>query len=166
LRPQFSSFISPTVFKTFIQKGTIEEQQQDLVHDMLEFMDSYLWSQRPTSLSPQVRAVLAEETQTQIIPFVTSNSSQNHQLNFDYNTELPRFYEELKCHWGAPTPFSQGKCTHCTLPLKEQVGNVPNVVVFLCGHSFHQHCISHVDACTMCLNNSSATTRYLTDLVV
>jgi hypothetical protein len=43
-----------------------------------------------------------------------------------------------------------GCCPFCTLPLIENVGRTSRVVIFPCGHAFHQFCMTE-DACPTCL---------------
>jgi uncharacterized membrane protein len=45
-----------------------------------------------------------------------------------------------------------GSCECCTLPLAESVGRSSSLVVFECGHAFHEFCVAE-DACPVCLTS-------------
>eukprot|EP00028_Trichosphaerium_sp_Am-I-7-wt_P008088 CAMPEP_0168527246 /NCGR_PEP_ID=MMETSP0405-20121227/12479_1 /TAXON_ID=498012 /ORGANISM="Trichosphaerium sp, Strain Am-I-7 wt" /LENGTH=132 /DNA_ID=CAMNT_0008550303 /DNA_START=564 /DNA_END=959 /DNA_ORIENTATION=+ len=99
--------IPPSVYKKLLVAGQKELAQTELVHDTLEIMDSYLWSQRPPAMGPQIRTVHDTELAGSKIelPFVWNSEmgkesigSSSAMLNFEYQP-LPRYFEEANCHW-------------------------------------------------------------------
>ena len=106
--PLFLMTISPSIYREFIRKGKIEESLANISRQLLENLDSYLWSKKPPTIPPQIRLMIEEEKQmkkekkedhvTQMeelekLPFVEKRAG-NYDLSFDYTVPLPRFYED------------------------------------------------------------------------
>jgi hypothetical protein len=142
-----------------------------ICHEILEKTDAYLWSKRPSVIPPQIRAVLEEELQhssnsvgSYAIPptlsFLAQESNvrqpatllQRVQLTFDHVVPLPKFYEDSAGHWGVPLDLS-ASCVRCTHPLSKALEPSGNIVVFPCGHGFHQFCCEE-DACITCFRKN------------
>jgi len=178
--PEFAkSGISPHAYKRFTKMGRSALcDKKALVNEILSRVDSYLWSRKPTVISPQIRAIFELESGTASSPNNVPNAKPRDQmpffldpqaespLKFDLgpSTSFPQFYEEASGHWGVETDFAGGTCAHCTLPLLENpegglgLGSGPTIVVFpKCGHAFHNFCIEGDKACTMCLMNNMTT---------
>lgn len=158
--PACTEGISHSVYRNFIQKGNIEKQQATLLTDMVENIDSYLWSARPTAIAPQIRYLLDKEIEKahNLLPYVqTFKNSEKPELKFDQNVPLPRFYEESATHWGVLAPISNRNCAHCSLPVNQQIKNPSTIVIYPCGHSYHEFCIPGFDACVQCLSQNFAT---------
>jgi len=149
-----------SVFKYMVIQGQRISQQKGIVHQALEVVDGYLWTQKTPLMGPQFRAVEALEHQDQRfedrvhLPFAKQrggiHTSSDHagspsfadasvrqhaELNFDYTTCTPRFFEDMNSHWGVYTSFSSS-CERTQMPLTEPVG--PTVVVFPSGNAYHE----------------------------
>lgn len=155
--PVLTNYFSPSLFETLLCTSQQELQQEKLIHQILENLDNYLWSQKPSAISPQGRLILKKEMDKSLdsLPFLQHKpETKSFQFKFDYTTHLPRFYEELSGHWGTSISFSKEKCPCCSLPVQENIGNISSVVIFPCGHSFHDFCIAEFDACVICYSQN------------
>ncbi|XP_013390799.1 uncharacterized protein LOC106159140 isoform X3 [Lingula anatina] len=142
----------------------LHQQQRLLVHNILETVDTYLWSQKPTHVAPQVLFAIEEEK----ICIASRSRGEEVHLNealqaflvlgrqftdVSSRTDSKHWLEEPEGHWGVHTVIT-GVCAVCELPLKEQVSIAePGLLVFDCGHSFHKKCLPE-QACMLCLEDN------------
>ncbi|XP_052800532.1 uncharacterized protein LOC128231569 [Mya arenaria] len=135
--------LSPEFFQTCLLSGLVNNYQRKVLHAMLEKVDSYLWSQRPTAVTPQVHFLAVTERS---ISGETSQQQQRTQAQAlggylcsegdpAYQTEDP------ECHWGIKTRINK-VCLCCNISLMEAVSHDdPGVLIFKCGHGFHKLCV-------------------------
>lgn len=120
-----------------------------------------------------------QRTSLETLPFLTKTKSRgmgegnNLDLAFDY-VGVPRFVEDSNLHWGSSvgsdlTPiyshsqantssYVSGTCGYCTLPLEELITDASSsLIIFPCGHAFHQICNLEMDACTICYQSNLVT---------
>ena len=152
----FGNELPSYIFKDLLKVGRIGLHQDNLLPQMLEIINLYLWKQKPNHLAPQMRYIMDLENGGNGTDGLLSASATNNQSasipdysSFDNNIPLPKFYEDLTTYWGVQTKLAQGNCPSCTLPLREYVGT--NIVIFRCGHGYHQQCIPE-NACRVCVN--------------
>jgi len=164
--------ISTIIYKNLLALGRKELTKTGLVHETLEILASYLWSQKPPALGPQFRSIETLELNDNRIddhnldevPFLYNNElsisaslgspqEMSPELNFDYSEPCPRFFEELNSHWGVTATLSHGICPVCCLPIKQRLGEDKVVVFPHCGHGYHERCVES-DSCTVCLVES------------
>jgi hypothetical protein len=153
----------PHLFGKILREGKVWLKKKRLIHDALETTDAYLYPTKPLAMAPQFLAVHNVECQNpkgitkstvNEFPFVTpsSSSSSGYDLTFDYNSPLPRFFEEANTHWGIQVDLGSARCAVCSLPLTEKLGTY--VVVMgtnqKCGHAFHERCLPVSDMCPVC----------------
>jgi len=135
------------IYKELLQAGKLSIQQENLLPKILETINSHLWSHRPKEIAPQSRYWLESELNA-------AREGKTFSVDlpeFDNIQPLSRFYEEYQNHWGVPTKLLGGCCPTCTLPFKY----APNsVIVFPCGHVYHQNCIPEA-ACRECFQMDS-----------
>ncbi|WAR03727.1 HPS5-like protein [Mya arenaria] len=99
--------LSPEFFQTCLLSGLVNNYQRKVLHAMLEKVDSYLWSQRPTAVTPQGGYLCSEGDPA-------------------YQTEDP------ECHWGIKTRINK-VCLCCNISLMEAVSHDdPGVLIFKC----------------------------------
>ena len=153
--PELQGRIPLQAFQCSVERARAHQQQQKVVHALLEKVDSYYWGQKTAILAPQLAMVRQTEMEGNILslPFVKKGGSGAEgvcKLTIDHDTPIPRYVETLHTHWGAETQLGwRAVCGICVLPIPEEIGL--NVTVFQCGHAFHEACIGD-NPCTSCLN--------------
>jgi len=108
---------------------------------LLELVNTHLWSPQAKEIAPQIQYCLEKEKTSGQLKFGEVDNSQ----------PLPRFYEESQNHWGVTCSILAGFCPACALPFSE---GASTIVVFQCGHAYHQSCNSDV-ACRECFHMES-----------
>jgi len=114
-------------FRTVLAEGKSQIQRRSMVHKTLADMDAYLWTGRPSVLSPQFLALENAESNQQVIP-------QNLLVLLVSST--PRFLEDCHVHWGVQTDFDS-VCPRSGIWLSMPTSK-PNLVVFPSGYAYHQ----------------------------
>lgn len=138
---EFADCLPMQVYSEILKVGQISTQQDNLLPGLLELINTHLWSPQAKELAPQIQYCLEKEM-------------NGGKLNFgeiDNSVSLPRFYEESRNHWGVTCSILTGYCPICTLPISESPSAV---VVFPCGHAYHQSC-NHANACNECFQMDS-----------
>ena len=96
---------------------------RDVAHALLEKVDRYLWSPRPSALGPHIHTTLTLEKE---LSSAAPNTGPQPPLSLS-----PRL-EDVGMHWGVKT--YSGTCLLCRLPLTSHVSDrSPGVLTFLCG---------------------------------
>jgi hypothetical protein len=138
--------VSLSNFSHLLSQGELGFQQKLIIHEILEQINSYLWTQKRIHIGPQFemieRAELQDKEDMLSLPFVKSrsesssqgNSSNRPELSFDNNTPTPKFFEDSSIHWGIQTNF-KNYCKRVQLPLTESL--ISNVVVYPSGNAYH-----------------------------
>lgn len=139
--PNFAKVLPFNVYREILKVGQISIQQDNLLPKLLELINTHLWSNRPKELSPQIQYCLEKEL----------NGGTLNYCDGDNSIPLPRFYEESQNHWGIPARVILGKCPSCMLPI---IDSSSSVIVFQCGHVYHQQCIPEM-ACRECFEMDS-----------
>jgi len=156
--PEFCENLPLEIYNDFITHTQIQVQQETLIHNILETVATYLYSPKSSYIPAQIRAVKELESkriqELKLLPFITTDSKEQLDIGFDYNTHLPRFFEEPTGHWGVQIEANRA-CECCGLPLLEGV-MTGSLLVFPCGHAFHQFCIPE-RACVLCLERNMKT---------
>lgn len=136
-------------FQTAIFSAFINRQQRNLTHNLLEKLDSYLWTKKSNCLMPQLQFATSKEKQSKNSPVKTQDTlSLISSLSGTSATSL-RYIEDTECHWGVKTKLVRN-CRCCNLPLTETVSHVePGILVFDCSHCFHKVCLSNKE-CMLC----------------
>jgi len=138
---EFATNLPTQVYTELLKIGKLSVQQEMILPKLLELLNSHLWSQRSKHIAPQLQYCLEKELTVGSVRFSDVDNSQ----------PLPRYYEESQNHWGTPARIVLGTCPCCTLPLKERSAAL---VVFPCGHTYHQPCIPEM-ACRECFHMPS-----------
>ena len=138
---EFSNNIPLHVYKDLLNVSKLSIQQDNLLPKLLEGINTHLWSQRSKEMAPQSQYSIEYELRQGNLPYG----------EFDNTEELPWFFEEYQNNWGVPTKIVSGYCPSCTLPIKETKSSV---VVFRCGHAYHQSC-SPESGCRQCFSMDS-----------
>ena len=103
-----------------------------MAHTLLEKIDRYLWSQRPTAVSPQVVVVknIKKEQSSQ-----NPSSQDTPSLLLSSTLPLsPPTIEDAGSHWGIRTQLNGSVCVMCRLPLIETISDLhPGLIVLHCG---------------------------------
>jgi len=171
--PDLANSCNPVAYCHFIHAINVDIQHNELIYWMLKRVLEDLWqdkhTKRPPMIAPQFRAVKDAELSNQldVLPYLHTiptsapalgprekaeppPNEKKFSIGFDYITATPRFFEEMTGHWGLRQQLLTASCECCTLPLSESVGRLPSIVVFECGHAFHEFCVPE-EACTACL---------------
>eukprot|EP01130_Rhizamoeba_saxonica_P015032 TRINITY_DN6663_c0_g1_i7.p1 TRINITY_DN6663_c0_g1~~TRINITY_DN6663_c0_g1_i7.p1 ORF type:complete len:870 (+),score=223.42 TRINITY_DN6663_c0_g1_i7:1043-3652(+) len=150
------NLLPPTIFCSLIRKGRNILKNRGLIRETLSTIDRHLWGQKDTIIAPQFRVTekyeLNGDQNIESLPFLREDKKQGMKMDFRYNSPIPSHYEEMNSHWGIYTNLS-GKCGVCTLPLDAAEADV---VVFRCGHSFHDCCVPE-EACPTCFSKNFTT---------
>lgn len=130
----------------FIKAQEIRRKQMLVRRQMLDALDSHLWSRRPTEVTPQLKSIIDSEISGQLDrnPYV---NMRNESFTPSY-TRSPKaqLMSEPLSNWGALTSQTNTCCPLCTLSLTDVHGEM---AVFRCGHSFHTCCVPE-QACPVC----------------
>ncbi|XP_053385025.1 uncharacterized protein LOC123535954 [Mercenaria mercenaria] len=144
--------LSKDFYQVCLLSGMVQRQQKLLLHSMLEKVDSYLWSQRPTALTPQVQYLAAFEKKT---PAEGAGTGMHTDLlqamvgSLKERETFEQYMEDPECHWGIETKINL-LCPCCYISLKETVSHEePGVLIFRCGHGFHKFCLPKKE-CMLC----------------
>ena len=156
------------VFSYVLRASDLEIEKMVLEHQILETIDTNLWTQKPMSLAPQIERVFEYEIQKKQENL--KSFANNDSLKFDYLHPIPCYYDiSVNSHWGItlPSTLDAMKCQVCDflLPQEVNLGFGSNIIIFDCSHTFHQNCVSE-DACPLCYySNVSNTSLIPTDLL-
>lgn len=155
--------LNPDMYRKLSDLAQSEITQNKLKHDLLESVDSYMWSEKSNALSLPVRAVLQcsampqnKDTSNKWVMDQMQNSFRiikANSLNFEHGASA-RYLEDSSLHWGIEI---QGKqpCPRCRLPLYCPPGSAnaqfskSDIIVFKCGHAYHRACCTS-EACVKC----------------
>eukprot|EP00455_Lapot_gusevi_P050325 TRINITY_DN7271_c0_g1_i5.p1 TRINITY_DN7271_c0_g1~~TRINITY_DN7271_c0_g1_i5.p1 ORF type:complete len:117 (-),score=7.46 TRINITY_DN7271_c0_g1_i5:22-372(-) len=100
----------------------------------------------------QVLAPFANVTVTPAaLPMSGAHEEVKSELILKGYESLSRYYEEIPHHWGVALDLNKSICICCTLPISETVGN--SIIVFPCGHLYHQVCCPE-QACITCFSSN------------
>jgi hypothetical protein len=165
--------LNATMYRKICESAKVEAKQNKLKHELLETVDSYMWSEKEIMISPQVRSILSQtitdksssseslkRNVQQLSHLYTSfkllsneqKKNDGMKLSFEHDRSLPRFNEDWSTHWGIEISSDNShRCSVCRLPIKERKGS--EIVVFNCGHAFHNTCV-HIGACVICQDES------------
>eukprot|EP01119_Soliformovum_irregulare_P022828 TRINITY_DN7876_c0_g2_i1.p1 TRINITY_DN7876_c0_g2~~TRINITY_DN7876_c0_g2_i1.p1 ORF type:complete len:1177 (-),score=284.37 TRINITY_DN7876_c0_g2_i1:8-3421(-) len=155
--PHFASQLSTSTWIHFVEGGRIEKKQEQIIHEMIELTDSYLWSSRPVAFAPQIRSLIDTEIKGKLdsLPYLMQQTDLRGQseyaFKFDHTVPLPNFYEENAGHWGIPLGILDDLCPYCTLPIRLNAGPSTSISIFPCGHAYHDMCAAPDNACSTCL---------------
>ncbi|XP_078667024.1 uncharacterized protein LOC144908927 isoform X2 [Branchiostoma floridae x Branchiostoma belcheri] len=142
-------------YRSCVLASMIHRGQRLLIHSMLEKVDTYLWSKRPTTLSPELYYAMQQEKQAQQAQSRGTPVSLDRSLFVLDPSRLEggaQYLEEPEGHWGITS--EESCCAVCTLLLSDTVSTSdPGVIVFPCGHAFHTHCAPH-RGCLLCYVSS------------
>ncbi|XP_052269616.1 uncharacterized protein LOC127871025 isoform X2 [Dreissena polymorpha] len=126
-------------YRSCLLSGTVQRHHRLILHSMLEKVDSYLWSQRPTALLPQVHYLAMQEKDQR----TSMSGSKEADLSSQLRNHSPPIssIEDPEIHWGLETRTTL-LCPCCNISLKEPVSqDEPGLLIFKCGHGFHKHCL-------------------------
>ena len=152
--------VDPIIYTKICQLARAETEQSKLRHNMIEIMDSYMWSEKDECIAPQIRSILSFQTDIPPSLFSSTNTPEEsfpYMASFfkldnsksslnEFQTELPRFTEDCGSNWGSQIRVGKtARCFCCRLPLTERVGG--DVLVFPCGHCYHRSC-NPLEVCT------------------
>ncbi|KAG2381594.1 hypothetical protein C9374_005978 [Naegleria lovaniensis] len=156
--------VDPIVYSKICELAKAETEQSKLRHNMIEIVDSYMWSEKEECISPQVRSLFAFQSDApsslfsplapseESFPYVQSFFKLAPNQTNNFHSVLPRFAEDCGYHWGAQIKVGKtSRCFSCRLPLSERVGS--DVLVFSCGHCCHRTCNS-LEVCSICKQSS------------
>ncbi|KAF0984999.1 hypothetical protein FDP41_000038 [Naegleria fowleri] len=162
--PSCMQNVDPIVYSKICELAKAETEQSKLRHNMIEIIDSYMWSEKEECISPQVRSLFAFQTDApsslfsplapseESFPFVSSFFKLTPNQTNAFHSILPRFAEDCGYHWGAQIKVGKtSRCFSCRLPLSERVGS--DISVFPCGHCCHRSCNS-LEVCSICKQSS------------
>ncbi|KAL0485138.1 hypothetical protein AKO1_004362 [Acrasis kona] len=153
--------VNVSIYRKLLELSQNESEQCKLRHELLETYDSYMWSERDLNVGPQIRSLMNlyrncnhnQDSEKQLIFDLIENlkicklDDGHVKVDFEQEEPLPVFYEDYNVHWGLEVKCSV-PCPVCKMNLDENVGG-QDVIVFKCGHAYHQYCLS-LDACAVC----------------
>uniref|UniRef100_A0A1X7VC51 HPS5 TPR domain-containing protein n=1 Tax=Amphimedon queenslandica TaxID=400682 RepID=A0A1X7VC51_AMPQE len=139
----------------FVRLASVHKEQRTIAHNLLEKVDRYLWSVRPTTLGPHVSIVLQKDEAKSTEEETNDDTTKTEALRdimspppLPYPLISPITMEDWASHWGIRTSTSRcGLCGHSLMNRisdKERGG-----IGFQCGHAFHKQCCPE-QACTLC----------------
>ncbi|XP_048781169.2 uncharacterized protein LOC125683761 isoform X3 [Ostrea edulis] len=128
-----------SLYQSSITMALKHRQQKNVMHNLLEKVDSYLWAKKPNTLMPELQFAISVERKSKGF----SKERTTDQL-MALLSEKPvagrRYNEDSECHWGISTNTLKC-CRVCNVTLTESVSHVePGLLVFECGHGFHKYC--------------------------
>ncbi|CAH1256468.1 HPS5 [Branchiostoma lanceolatum] len=143
--------LSEDFYKSCVLASMIYRRQRLLIHSMLEKVDTYLWSKRPTTLAPELYYAMQQEKlalQAQRKGTPVSLDRSLFVLDPNRLEGGVQYLEEPEGHWGITS--EESSCAVCTLLLSDPISTSdPGVTVFPCGHAFHTHCTPQ-RGCLLC----------------
>jgi hypothetical protein len=160
--------LKPSFFQTLLRSAQKERNQQSAAHEILEAVDSYLWSMRSPMMASQFRALEQAEAQEArlhdnnlaALPYVTASQGfdgrMTHSINVSHRIPIVRAPGALASHWGVRTSLRGQVCPRCELQLHDSVvfgsgSSSTKIVVYEpCGHAFHESCVEE-DCCVICV---------------
>ncbi|ESO97813.1 hypothetical protein LOTGIDRAFT_152916 [Lottia gigantea] len=161
--------LSNDFYQKCICKAITQAQQGVVIHNMLEKLNTYLWSKKPQNMAPQIHyAVNGEISSVRILTDSTISSS--YQTDFSRLSAPGRVIqlglEDAECHWGIQAQINS-EYSNCNLYISVNVVIVicisvnelivfgifhhmePGTLIFQCGHAFHKYCVSRQE-CPLC----------------
>ncbi|XP_066275140.1 uncharacterized protein [Branchiostoma lanceolatum] len=143
--------LSEDFYKSCVLASMIYRRQKLLIHSMLEKVDTYLWSKRPTTLAPELYFAMQQEKLALQAQRKGTPVSLDRSLFVLDPSRLEggvQHLEEPEGHWGVTS--EESSCAVCTLLLSDPISTSdPGVTVFPCGHAFHTHCVPQ-RGCLLC----------------
>ncbi|KAK6191617.1 hypothetical protein SNE40_003261 [Patella caerulea] len=141
-----NDFYQKCILKAFTQK-----QQSHVMHNMLEKINTYLWSKKPNHIAPQLHYAVSLEKYSNLSS--TASDSSTYQTHFSRlsstGTNIVPGLEDAECHWGIQSDI-QRDCLCCGQRLTCTVSHMePGVIIYNCGHAFHKFCVFKQE-CPLC----------------
>ncbi|XP_023242056.1 Hermansky-Pudlak syndrome 5 protein homolog isoform X1 [Centruroides sculpturatus] len=138
--------LSTIFYKTCILTHVMDQQQSALSRNMLTCLESYLWSRKPTSISPEDYQMFMKERQKFLT--MSEQASSSHDTKPVYRQQS-HYLEEPESHWGVRTQLL-GCCPLCGISLTAHLASTTSgITVCSCGHAYHSACLPE-EFCTMC----------------
>ncbi|XP_033645759.1 uncharacterized protein LOC117305115 isoform X2 [Asterias rubens] len=134
-------------YRNCILTSILEKQERVKCLDMLEGLDTYLWSNRNKMIAPSYNHQIEEE-------FNLRNTHQESDIKIADEMakryEGPaQFTEDPDCQWGTHVVLNSD-CEVCGIALSSPVSTqTSGLIAFPCGHSFHRVCVTE-EACVLC----------------
>eukprot|EP00004_Rigifila_ramosa_P019901 TRINITY_DN5125_c0_g1_i1.p1 TRINITY_DN5125_c0_g1~~TRINITY_DN5125_c0_g1_i1.p1 ORF type:complete len:1427 (+),score=302.28 TRINITY_DN5125_c0_g1_i1:465-4283(+) len=153
---------SSVVCQQILISAAADSDQAATCHAILEAVDSYLWKSKGVMESAPFRYLHDAEQRgvADKLPFVAVLNGQT-QLGFEVCRPPLHYLDDIATHWGVDVEIARGVCVCCTLPVSECVGS--SIVVFPCGHAFHQACVPE-QSCISCLGRNLTSFLSLTQI--
>ncbi|XP_061176363.1 uncharacterized protein LOC133185262 [Saccostrea echinata] len=131
--------VNQSLYQSSITTALKHRQQRNMLHNLLEKIDSYLWARKPNTLMPELQFAISVERKSKGLK---KGRSTDHLMAL--LSEKPptgrRYREDSECHWGISTNVLRC-CRICNVALTESISHVePGVLMFVCGHGFHKLC--------------------------
>lgn len=131
--------IDQSVYQSSITTALNHRHQRNVMHNLLEKIDSYLWAKKPNTLMPELQYAVSVERKSR-----GSRKERTNEQLMTLLSEKPadgrRYMEDSECHWGITTNILKC-CQMCNISLTESISHVePGILVFDCGHGFHKYC--------------------------
>ncbi|XP_071809525.1 uncharacterized protein [Asterias amurensis] len=134
-------------YRNCILTSILEKQERVKCLDMLEGLDTYLWSNHNKMIAPSYNHQIDEE-------FNLRNTHQESDIKIADEMakryEGPaQFIEDPDCQWGTHVVLNSD-CEVCGIALSSPVSTqTSGLIAFPCGHSFHRVCVTE-EACVLC----------------
>ncbi|XP_050407816.1 uncharacterized protein LOC126823207 [Patella vulgata] len=143
--------LSNDFYQKCILKAITQKQQSHVMHNMLEKINTYLWSKKPNHVAPQLHYAVSLEKYSNLSS--TESDSSTYQTHFSRlssaGTTIVPGLEDAECHWGIQSDIRRD-CPCCGQRLTCTVSHMePGVIIYNCGHAFHKFCVFKQE-CPLC----------------
>ncbi|XP_062609661.1 uncharacterized protein LOC134271482 [Saccostrea cucullata] len=131
--------VTQSLYQSSITTALKHRQQRNMMHNLLEKIDSYLWAKKPNTLMPELQFAVSVERKSK--GFKKERSTDHLMALLSEKPVTGRRYrEDSECHWGISTNILKC-CRICNVALTESISHVePGILMFDCGHGFHKLC--------------------------
>ncbi|KAK3581472.1 hypothetical protein CHS0354_031798 [Potamilus streckersoni] len=150
--------LTPRFYRACVLAELVQTQQRQVLHSLLEKIDTYLWARKSTILSPKLLYAVTKEKQQKGKSDIDKEQTDALQDLFsdlkEQKQQLPwQVAEDPDCHWGVNAKVNS-TCPCCGIHLRESVSHTePGDIIFPCGHAFHRFCVPEKE-CLLCFASS------------
>ncbi|KAL3842655.1 hypothetical protein ACJMK2_020645 [Sinanodonta woodiana] len=145
-------------YRACVLAELVQTQQRQILHSVLEKIDTYLWARKSAILSPKLMYAVTKEKQQKGKADIDKEQTDVLQNLFsvlkNQKEQLPwQVAEDPDCHWGVNAKINS-TCPCCGIHLRESVSHTePGDIIFPCGHAFHRFCVPEKE-CLLCFVSS------------
>lgn len=157
----------PETYRKICQLAEYEKKQSQLNHDILETVDSYMWTQKDIPVNSHTQAILDylpkqfRNSDYSVLDYMKygigiiqqDSTILNVKSAFEYSN-IQNYTEDCATPWGIVVDSKNVRCPGCNLKIISTQQSKQSVV-FNCGHVYHQECCHHNNyVCGVCLEKN------------